>query len=190
MLEILVVMAVLFAIMMAKHGRRRRSMGRYIAGAIDVDFALGTLAAKTLAVLAVSDVVSERTYISSIDCLWSMIGKTVADNQGPIMVGVAHSDYTAAEIEAWIERTNSWKEADLVSREISSRKIRRVGIFNEDVDLGTQVLNNGRIIKTKLGWILNSGQTIDVWAYNNGSVALGTTDPNVVVSGKANLWPR
>ncbi len=166
-------------------------MGRYIRGAVDEDMALGTLAAKTLIIQTFGNVVSERTLVSSLDALWSLIGKTVADNQGPIMVGVAHSDYTAAEVEAWIEQQNSWLEADLVAREITGRKIRRVGVFPEQgQDLSTQVLNDGKPIKTKLNWILNAGQSLDFWAYNNGSAPLATTDPNVVLSGHVNLWPR
>ncbi len=196
MIEIFILTIIL--VMMAKNGRRspyrntnwKKQMGRYIRGNVDLDMALGTLNPKTLTAQAVSQTVTERTFLSSVVLLWSLIGKTVADNQGPIMVGIAHSDYTAAEIEAWIENQASWAEADLIGREINRRKIRRVGVFNEDVSLATQVLNQGQPQYTKCNWILNAGQTIDIWAYNNGSVALATTDPNVVVSGHANLWPR
>ncbi len=192
MLELAAILITL--VIMARKGRsggRRRPMGRYIRGNIDLDVALGTLAAKTLIALAMQQTVTERSLISSIVLQWSLIGKTIADNQGPIMVGVAHSDYTAAEIEAWVENTTTWAESDLVGREISGRKIRRVGVFPEGgQSLSTQVLNDGKPVKTKLNWILNAGQTLDVWAYNNGSAALATTDPNVVVSGHANLWPR
>ncbi len=190
MIELILLIAMAMMARKGRSGGRRRPMGRYIRGNIDLDVALGTLAAKTLTALAMQQTVTERSLISSIVCQWSLIGKTVADNQGPIMVGVAHSDYTAAEIEAWLENTTTWAEADQVGREIAGRKIRRIGVFNEDVTLATQVLNGGRPVKTKLNWILNAGQTLDVWAYNNGSAALATTDPNVVVSGHANLWPR
>ncbi len=190
MLEILVIMAAV-VIMMARKPRRRRAMGRYIRGSVDEDMALGTLAAKTLVIQAFGDVVTERTLVTSLVAQWSLIGKTVADNQGPIMVGVSHGDYTAAEVEVWIERQNSWKEADLVAREISGRKIRRIGVFTQQgIDLGAMTLNGGRPVKTKLNWILNAGVTIDFWAYNNGSAALATTDPNVVVSGHVNLFPK
>ncbi len=178
---------------MAHKGRpKRRAMGRYIRGAVDMDSALGTLAAKTLAALAMNDTVTERSFVSSMVANWSLGGFTTGDNIGPIMVGVAHSDYSAAEIEAWIERANSWKEADLVSREIASRKIRRVGVFTgvSGVTGAILTLNGGKPIKTKLNWILNAGQTLDVWAYNNGSAPIATTDPNLIVSGHVNIWPR
>ncbi len=166
-------------------------MGRYIKGNVDEDMTLGTLAAKTAVLQQFTDAVEERSLISSLQLLWSLIGKTVADNQGPIMVGVAHSDYTLAEVEAWIELQTGWAEGDQVSREIQNRKIRRVGVFEETgQDLATQVLNQGRSVKTKLNWILTTGQSIKFWAYNNGSANLATTAPNVVLSGHANLWPR
>ncbi len=190
MLEILVIVIAML-VMAKKKPQRRRRMGRYIRGAVDEDMALGTLAAKTLVIQTFGNTVTERSLVSSVQLLWSMVGKSVADNQGPIMVGLCHSDYTAAEVEAWIEQQNSWQESDLVAREISGRKIRRVGVFPEQgADLSTQVLNDGKPIKTKLNWILNAGQSLDFWAYNNGSAALATTDPNVVISGHANLWPR
>lgn len=183
-------MAIGVLILLAK----RRGMGRYIKGNIDVDIALGTLAAKTLATQAPADVVEEKAFVSSIRATWSMGNFTPGVNRGPIMVGYAHSDYSAAEIEAWVERSTSWAEGDKVSQEISNRFIRRVGVLPAPVEvsagIGTSVLNDGKAITTKLGWLLTTGQTIDLWVYNLGSAALADTDPNVHVEGHANIWPR
>ncbi len=33
-----------------------------------------------------------------------------------------------------------------------------------------------------------TGQTVNLWVYNMGSAAFATTDPNVHVQGKANLF--
>ncbi len=179
---------------MAKHGRGRgrRRMGRYIRGNIDVDMALGTLAPKTLLVQAVADTVVERTFVSSIKCNYAMAGFTVGDNIGPIRIGVSHGDYTAAEIEAWLETTLSWDEGDLIAREVAGRRCRNIGVFQAPPGggLGPSYLNDGKSFRLKLGWILNAGQTLDFWAYNEGSAALATTDPNVHISGHANLWPK
>ena len=166
-------------------------MGRYIRGNIDLDFALGTLAAQDVVVSAVAGVVAERTLVSSIVATYAMQGYTVTDNVGPVVVGVAHSDYSDAEIEAWIEQqTGSWSEADLPAREVASRKIRRIGSFSPPLSIASTALNDGKPMKTKLNWILNVGQNLKFWAYNQGSVAIGTTDPDVHVTGHANLWPR
>ncbi len=168
-------------------------MGKYIRGPVDEDLSLGTLAALTGIRQAFGSVVAERTLISSLVARYSLQGMTPGDNIGPIMVGIAHGDYSLSEIEAYIEQTTGWSEGDLVSQEISSRKIRRIGVFESAVAGGTggiTVLNDGKPIKTKLNWILISGQSIAVWAYNMGSGALATTDPNVQLQGHANLWPK
>ncbi len=172
-----------------KSGRRRR-MGRYIPGNVDEDFALGTLAPQT-AILEASDVVGERTRISSVEAIFSLAGFTAGENIGPIEVGVAHSDYTLAEVEAWIERSTSWNEGNLVSQEISGRRIRRIGVFEVPDTAGDSVtLNDGKKIKIRLNWILNAGQGLNWYAYNQGGTALATTDPNCHIVGKANLWPQ
>jgi len=190
MLEILVIAIAVgvLALLMAKHGRRRRGMGRYVKGNVDEDFALGTLAANT-AILESSDVVGERTRITSLDCIYALADFTQADNSGPIEVGFAHSDYSLAEIEEFLELTTSWNEGDLIDKEVSSRLIRRVGIFHQETSGGNSVLNEGRSIKTKLNWILNAGQGLNFWCYNQGGVAVGTTDPNCHIVGHANLFP-
>ncbi len=154
-------------------------------------FSLGTLAGRTLVLSAVSETVQERTYVSSMVAAWSMIDLTEAPADGPIMVGVMHSDYTVTELEEFLENAGSWNEASLVqTREIGRRLIKKVGTFpSSGISGGAQVLNEGRPIKTKLGWVLTTGQTLDLWAYNLGTSALATTVPQVTVEGHANLWP-
>ncbi len=165
-------------------------MGRYIRGNIDLDIELGTLAAKT-AVLGASDTVIDRTLISSLVATYSISNLTAAADDGPIEVGVAHSDYTLVEIEEFLELTTSWKETDMLDREILSRKIRRIGVFdNPSVAGGAYTLNDGKAVKTKLNWIVTNGQGVNYWVYNRGTSALASTDPNVNISGHANLWPR
>ncbi len=170
--------------------RPRRRIGRYIKGPIDERLDLGTLAANTL-VLAGLSTVTERTLITSIIANWSLRDVTPAAGVGPFLVGVAHSDYSIVEIEEFLEQTTGWAEANKVSQEISRRKIRRVGTIPVHA-LATEdsTLNEGRPTKTKLNWIINSGQTISVWVYNAGDVAVGTTDPDLVVTGHANLFPK
>ncbi len=148
-----------------------------------------TLAAAT-AVLATTDTVDDTTFITSLKASWSLEDFTDGAGIGPIVVGVAHSDYTLAEIEEWIELTTGWSQADMVSKEISGRRIRRVGTFATDASSGVDVsvLNDGRPIRTKLNWSLSEGQGLSLWAYNSGSNAIATTVPRVHVEGKGNLW--
>ena len=177
--------------MAKKPTRRRGRFRRYIRGNVDETLTAAALAPQALASAVFDESVVERTFVSSLIASWSLSGVTPAAGDGPLLVGIAHQDYTDAEIEAFIEATGSWSEADLVAQEVSKRKIRIVGTFAVPADaLETVVLNDGKPIRTKLGWILTTGQSLDLWAYNLGSSAFATTTPTVHVQGHANLWPR
>ncbi len=166
-------------------------MGRYIRGDMDEQLSLGTLAAKTAVKGNFDQTVNERTLVSSVVATWALSEFTKATGDGPILVGIAHSDYTSAEIEEVLENAGSWNEGDLVAQEVGGRKIRRVGIFQTpDDEAQTVTLNDGRPVKTKLNWILLQGQTLSHWAYNLGTSSLGTTAPTLNTQGHANLWPR
>ncbi len=186
---ILLVAGAMLALGLAKKRGKKRSMGRYIKGNVDEDFALGTLAGNT-AILEASQVVGERTRITSIDCSWTLSDFTPGDNVGPIECGVAHSDYSLAEIEEVLEATSSWNEGDKISQEIQRRLVRRIGVFQHSDALEDSVLNEGQPIKTRLNWILNAGQGLNFWVYNQGSGSLATTDPNMHIVGHANLFPQ
>ncbi len=178
-------------IALAKRGRGKRKFTKYLRGTIDDQLAIGTLSTKDAAIAALAGVVNERTFVSSIKASWSLTDWTQTATDGPILVGIAHSDYTAAEIEEWIENSGGWNEGDLVAQEIAKRKIKRIGVFqtaNSDL-IGTAVLEEGRLITTKCKWILLQGQTLNIWAYNMGESA-PATGSIVRVAGHANLWPR
>ncbi len=166
-------------------------MGKYLRGPVEEQLALGTLATRTLVRVLFASVVNERTLISSLVARFSLSGFTPIDNAGPILVGIAHSDYTAGEIEEFLEGTGGWNETDQIGQERAKRKIRRIGLFDVPGSAGESVsLNDGKAIKTKLNWILSQGETLALWAYNTGGSSLATTDPDVGCQGHANLWPR
>ncbi len=165
-------------------------MGKYIKGSVDESLLLTTLAARTLVSAPFDETVEERTLISSLVATYAMGDFTVGSDIGPIMVGIAHSDYTAAEVEEVIEATNSWTEGDLVAQEVARRKVRIIGIFSMPAAGADAVLNEGKPIKSKLNWILNAGDTLDLWAYNLGASPVATTVPDIHCQGHANLWPR
>ncbi len=190
MIEIVIVVAIAF-MLLARKGKGRRRMGRYIRGNVDETLALTTLASRTLISANFDDTVTERTLLSSIVASWSLSGMTAGDNIGPVLMGVAHSDYSSAEIEAWVENFQGWQEGDQIAREVGQRKVRIAGQLGSPASVGeTEVLNNGNKLKMKLNWILNAGDTLKLWAYNLGSAAIATTVPDIHVEGHVNLWPR
>ncbi len=186
MIEILLV--VLFLIGLAK--RPKKSFRAYLRGNIQQTLALSTLAANTLISVNVSGNVTEPAWCSSVRLTWSLAQFTQGVDEGPVTVGVAHSDYTSAEIEQTIENSGSWEQGDLIAKEQSSRKIRIVGTFSQfsESESGALVLNDGKPITTKCGWKLSESQTVKFWAYNEGAQAL-TTGSDLSVLGHANLWP-
>ncbi len=174
-------------------GRGRRNFKPYLRGALDELLELGTLAAETVISASVQGSVTEKAWITSIKATWSLDDFTPATDDGPIVVGIAHSDYTTVEIEEWLEQFVSWDQGNKVAQEISKRLIRQVGIFESPRGVSATeiaVLNEGKMIHTKCGWQLASGDTVRIWAYNSGSSALATTNPNVRVNGHANMWPN
>ncbi len=187
MIEILAMTAILVG--MAFKGKGRNRFGRYIGGAIDHVLTMATLASNTLVGSLLTQTVTDTCRVSSIKCIYSLDNLTPTQNAGPIVCGVAHGDYTDAEVEAWLESTGSWAIADMVAAETQSRRCRIIGSFaTPSAATQSVVLNDGKPIRTKLNWVLAEGQTLRVWAYNPGTAALATTVPNLKVNGKANLW--
>ncbi len=177
---------------MARHkARRRRKFVKYLAGIINVEIDFSGLGAKAANTTIFPETVIERTYCSSIRAAWSLSNWTPTSQAGPIMVGIAHFDYSAAEIESWIENVDSWNEGNLIQQEIAKRKIRIIGIFEGGDDaLDIVRLNDGKPIRTKVGWIFTTGQSLRMWVYNLGSSSVSTTTPRVHGRGVAHLWPR
>ncbi len=169
---------------------RRSNMGSYVKGNIHEDKALGTLAASTLIGENFDEVVNEKMLISSIVASWSLDGMVAG--QGPIVFGVAHSDYTDPEIEQVIENAGSWDTGNKISQEQGKRLVRQIGEFVSEFDTGTDDIrfNNGKPVKTKLNWLLDTGDTLKMWAYNRSAAALTTADPVMTATGHANLWRR
>ena len=164
-------------------------MRKYLRGHVEERLSLGALGSTTLIGNNFDDTPNERTLISSLVARWSLSDYLASSNRGPVVVGVAHGNYTDAEVEAWVEVAGSWNEGSKIEQEIAQRLCRFVGVFSGDaVKAGHDVLNDGMPIKTKLNWILNQGVTLRLWAYNTGSSAL-ESDPELNVFGHANLWP-
>ncbi len=156
---------------------------------VDEEVALTTLGAKSLIKQDFDDSPQEEVFVTSLVGSWALRDLTAATNVGPIMVGVAHSDYSAAEIEEFIENANSWKIGNQISQEQAKRKIRIVGIMRNTVDAqDSMTLQNGRMIKTKINWTLISGATIALWGYNLGSAAVATTVPDLFLNGHVNMF--
>jgi len=126
-------------------------MSKYVKGNVDETIPLGTLAGRTLVAQVFDETFKAEARLTSLVASYSLSGYTIGTDIGPVMVGIAHDDYSAAEIEEFIENTGSWNIGNMVSQEIAKRKVRIIGIFSQASggNVGdVQVLNNGLLIKT------------------------------------------
>ncbi len=163
---------------MAKNRRRRRRI-TLIKGTIDLDEALGTLAAQT-ALLDATDSVDDSSWLLSTECTYALDHTA---GEGPVKLFWAHSDYSLVEVEEFIELATGWGNSDEGSKEISRRKIRQIGEF-----AGTatdEVLNDGKSIKTKIGFRVGPDQGLNLVTYNDDANPLTT---GASIKAKGHCW--
>ncbi len=150
-----------------KSGRRRFNL-RKVRNSNAL--AVTALTTQDLVKGAMSAAVTATTRIVSMEMIWgwSDIGAAIDDG---LEFGVAHSDYTAAEIEEAIEANSSMDLGDKVRQEQANRLIRSIGVITgQGIAGGGLTYNDGKPVKTRLNWLLTIGDTIDVWVRNSSGV--------------------
>ncbi len=150
-------------------GKSRRKGYRYLP--VDQTFPIGNLTTKDVIADDLNSSVDQDTFMVSADLVWGTEDFTIGE--GPLVVGLAHSDYTSAEIEECLEALASWDKGDKVANEQRKRKVRVVGAF--PLIAVDEVLNLGMPVKTKLGFVVEIGNTLKTFAYNPtlGTIATG-----------------
>ncbi len=152
-----------------KPSRRRRSI-RLLKGSVKENQVLGALNDQTGVLGVLTDTVEEKAFLLSAEATYTLMGHIAGE--GPISVYWCHTDYTLAEIEEFIENTQSWSSGDLVQQEIAKRKIRFVGTFSGETT--DETLQEGKVIKTALKWVVNSGDGAQLCLYNDSGAQLTT----------------
>jgi len=142
--------------------------------------ALGALATVTAITTGMSGVADGAYRCVSIKATWAL--KELATDEGPVIVGYAHSDYTVAEIKEAIEASAAISIGNKVAQEQANRLVRQVGIFMENGSL-----NDGEPITTKLNWFIPIGDEVNLFVYNDDTVVLAAT-ARIQVNG--NMWVR
>ncbi len=148
---------------------------------------MGALAALDVTSGVLTNVATDPIRVMSADLTWSLtdLGATADDGQE---FGLAHSDYTAAEIEECLEASGSIDRGNKIALEQANRLVRTIGVMTESPGTGAGMgVNNGRPIKTKLNWLLNSGDSLVIWI-RNGSQVVYTT--GAIVTAQGNIWVK
>ncbi len=107
--------------------------------------------------------------VMSINLNW-LISNLAAVADGGFEFGVAHSDYSAAEIEESLEASGAIDVGDKVAQEQSNRLVRTIGTISPSgIDtIGGEVgFLGGRPVKTRLNWLLSIGDTLQAWVRNS-----------------------
>ncbi len=146
---------------MAKNRKGSRYRG-YRKLPFTTTLALSTLGADALISGSFGESFSEERRVLSMEVEVAMQGITAGD--GPLEVGIAHSDYSAAEVEQQLEATGAWDEGDKVAQEQARRLVRRLGVLTDSEDR----LNDGRPVKIRLNWRIATGDTFQLWCRNRG----------------------
>lgn len=179
MLEI-VIPAIIFLVTikgMAYGKKRKRGFIRVLP--FTQTIVADNLAASTLVSGTFTQTVVDDMYLVSVDIICSY--RAGAAPSGPVMVGLAHSDYSDAEIEAWVELTDSWDTSNLTEQEIRRRKIRRIGTFaGASV---SETLNDGKPIRVPLRFRVEESKTLKFWVFNQSGAALNA-DFECPISGQ------
>ncbi len=180
MLYYILIAALVLLVAAAKRKGRRRPL-RVLP--FSVSAAAGALANGDVISTAIGDVVDSRMWLSSMDLVVAWRDFTAGED--PRVFGVAHSDYSAAEIEECLEAQAAWDQSDLVVREQAKRKVRTIGTHT-GVD---GLLADGKEFRQKLGWLAEPGMTLQFWTWNKSGAILQTGGVTEV-SGRVYASPR
>ncbi len=167
MLEIILVGIMCLVGMARRPQRRRRSNANFAGLPFENSLSLGTLALDTV---LLGDLIGTNFardfYAVSADITVLMKGGTATE--GPFHVGITHTDFSVTEILEYLDLV--WVDpANIIERERASRgrRIKKVGSFFQLE--AEEILNHGVPLRVKLGWWVNSGKDIALYAVNRGA---------------------
>ncbi len=169
--------------------RRKRSRRKFNLRRVRIssNMVIGALASQDV-VDGDFTVISSNSYrLISLNCAWSIVDLAAFIDDGQEF-GVAHSDYSAAEIEECLEAQTSIDPSNKIENEQANRLVRTIGMMPGDpgTDAG-MTFNDGRPVKTKLNWKMGIGDKVRMWV-RNGSQNVYTTGSQLTAIG--DIWVR
>ncbi len=167
---------------MAKHGRKRKYAKGFVAIPVNSSIALSTLTNNTTLTGSLIGTLTEDLYVTSVDLQWTI--RSLTAGEGPIQVGLAHSDYTDTEIQENLD-VSYVGPGDKITQEQARRLVRRVGLFNGLA--GEEALNNGVSVKTVCKFMIDDGLDLDIFASNRSGATLTT---GAIVQAFGTVWGR
>jgi len=141
--------------------------------------------------LATLDVVSNAMINASVDTYrlisvkasYAWVDIQVVADDG-MTFGLAHSDYTAAEVEECLEAIAAIDRGDKIAQEQSNRLVREIGSIEslDSTGTGSRVFADGRQVHTRLNWFMSIGDQLNLWI-RNASGIVWTTGSSISMNG-------
>ncbi len=169
---------------MPKKGSRRFNLRRVKVAA---STALGALATLDVVSAALTSTAADKYRVISAKLAYTWLDIAAVIDDGA-QFGLAHSDYSAAEIEECLEATGNIDLGDKIAQEQGNRLVRQIGTFGSlqgAVVGGGRVWNHGEMIHTKLNWLMSASDTLVLWVRNTSGVVY-TTGSSIGATG--DLW--
>ncbi len=158
--------------------QRKRSNKNFVAIPMEGSFNISTLASKGV----ISDdfpttAFTEDLFVISIDIMAEILVITSGEGN-PSMFGFAHGDYTDAEIAEALNVALTGPGSK-IEQERSRRLVRKVGPFyGNELNTHTSMRLSGKQgpgeTRTKIKFMIQSGQTIRVFVYNKSGAVYTT----------------
>ncbi len=171
---------------MPKKGTARKFNLRKVL--INSSMSPGALATLDVAAGLVTDAVVNSMRFMSLNCsyTWADIQADIDDG---MVFGVAHGDYTAAEIEECLESFASISPGNKIAQEQAGRLVRSIGTISSAGQAagGGVSFNDGKRIKTRLNWLMVPGDRLNLWVRNSSGV-VWTTGSGLLIAG--DLWVK
>lgn len=98
--------------------------------------------------------------------------------EGPLEVGLSHSDYTTAEIQEKLNATGNTR-GDQIAQERRRRKVRSVG-YLPGAEVSNE-MNDGKPVRVGLKFVILQDDNLNVWVRNHGPTL--TTGGDLQVTG-------
>ncbi len=163
---------------MAKNTRKPRRRFNLRKVRIAGQVTIGNLGSGSVVKGSISQATVDSMRFISLNLAWTLEDFIAVDDG--MEFGVAHSDYTAAEIEECLEAQGSMDIGDKIAQERANRLVRSLGVIDREV-----LFNDGKKLKTRLNWLMSEGDTLDAWI-RNGSGTVWTTGSLLLAVGE--LW--
>ncbi len=123
-------------------------------------------------IVVVGDILAGMTedfWVHAAKLSWTMRGHTAGE--GPLIVGIAHGDYSVTEIKENLDVDYTDPE-DKINRERAGRLVRRVGQFHGLA--AEEALADGEEILTKCKFVVGNSRSLDGFVMNRSGATLTT----------------